>query len=78
MEIEEEDNLDKDNFPSRYKKQDLTKERVFNKWLEKKKKEGKKIVKCPIFGDMNYLLNQLIIYVKIVEGNIVKNVLKNV
>ena len=48
MEIEEEDNLDKDNFPSRYKKQDLTKERVFNKWLEKKKKEGKKIVKCPI------------------------------
>ena len=42
MEIEEEDNLDKDCFPSKYKKQDLTKEGAFNKWLQKKKKRREK------------------------------------
>ena len=49
MEVEElGDNLNADFFPSKYKKQDLTKISAFNKWYETKQKEGKKVVRCPI------------------------------
>lgn len=50
MEIDYEENLNNDFFPSKYKKQDLTKVTEFNKWYERKMQEGKKIVKCPICG----------------------------
>jgi hypothetical protein len=49
MEVEEiGDILNADYFPTKFNKQDLTKIGAFNRWLETKKNQGKKIVKCPI------------------------------
>ena len=49
MEIEEsEENLNADFFPTKFKKQDLTKIPSFNKWYEMKEKQNKKVVRCPI------------------------------
>ena len=44
----EEDELKLDNYKSNFKKQNVTKLPSFKKWKENKKKEGKKIIKCPI------------------------------
>lgn len=56
IEYEYQENLNNDFFPSKYKKQDLTKIPEFNKWYERKKQEGKKVVKCPNCGGYELFL----------------------
>ena len=62
MEVEvenlEEDFLNQDFFRPKYKNQDLTKNADFKAWANQKKKDGEKIVKCPICGGYEVLVEK--------------------